>query len=182
MNPDPTRDEPASPVRAWLPHPVLSLLLAASWLLLIGRADGPDLFWAALIALLVPRLLRGFLPPRGRVRPRPALRLLLRVLGDIVVANLVVARLVLGPVSRLRPAWVRVPLATSHHRVVALLAMIITSTPGTVSCVVDEARGEILVHALDCDDAQAMAAEIKQRYEAALMDVFGLAAGAGVRA
>ena len=81
--------------------------------------------------------------------------------------------------SRLRPAWVRVPLATSHHRVVAVLAMIITSTPGTVSCVVDQERREILVHALDCDDAPAMAAEIKRRYEAALMDVFGLAPDTG---
>jgi multisubunit Na+/H+ antiporter MnhE subunit len=32
-----------------------------------------------------------------------------------------------------------------------LLATIITTTPGTVSCIVDEERRLIWVHALDCD-------------------------------
>ena len=38
---------------------------------------------------------------------------------------------------------------------------------------IDEARREILVHALDCRDAPAMAADIKARYEAALLEIFG---------
>lgn len=164
-----------------VPHPVLSLLLAVSWLLLMQSIAGPDIFWAVLIGLVIPWLLGDLLPPRSRVRALPALRLTMRVLWDIVVANLVVVRLVLGPASRLRPAWVRVPLATDHHRAVALLATIITTTPGTVSCVIDENRREILVHALDCADADAMASDIKERYEVLLMDIFGLESGLGGR-
>jgi multicomponent K+:H+ antiporter subunit E len=41
-----------------------------------------------------------------------------------------------------------------------------------VSCVVDEARGEILVHALDCDDPASAAEQMKQRYERLLMEIF----------
>lgn len=98
----------------WLSHPVVSLLIAATWLLLQQSLAVPQLIAATVLALLLPRLLHGFL----------------------------------GTAIRLR-------------------------APGTVSCVVDEARGEILVHALDCADAAGMAAQIKQRYEAPLMEIFG---------
>lgn len=182
MSARPSTARAMSSLARWLPHPVLSLLLAASWLLLLESLKGSDIFWALLIGLIVPRLLGAFLPPRSDVRALSAVRLLLRVLWDIVVANLAVARLVLGPIARIRPAWVRVPLATEHPRVVALLATIITTTPGTVSCVIDEARHEILVHALDCADADAMASDIKQRYEAPLMDIFRVQAASDSRA
>ncbi|MDP1535369.1 MAG: Na+/H+ antiporter subunit E, partial [Rubrivivax sp.] len=72
-----------------------------------------------------------------------------------------------------QPAWVQVPLALRHPTAITLLATIITTTPGTVSCVVDDERHLILVHALDCDDPAALAAQIKQRYEEPLMEILG---------
>jgi multicomponent K+:H+ antiporter subunit E len=68
---------------------------------------------------------------------------------------------------------VPITLALTHPTAITLLATIITTTPGTVSCIVDEERRLILVHALDCDDPAAMAREIKQRYEAPLGEIFG---------
>jgi multicomponent K+:H+ antiporter subunit E len=121
------------------------------------------------LGLVVPRLVAGFLGPANRVhRPLRALRFAGIVLWDIVVSNLTVARIVLDPRSRPQPAWVKVPLDTQHPLVITLLATIITTTPGTVSCVVDEAGGFILVHALDCDDVDAAARGMKDRYEAPL--------------
>lgn len=38
------------------------------------------------------------------------------------------------------------PLETEHEQVNSLLAMIITTTPGTVSAGIDQERGDILVH------------------------------------
>jgi multicomponent K+:H+ antiporter subunit E len=99
-------------------------------------------------------------------------RLFVVVLWDIVVSNLTVARIVLNPASDPQPAWVPVPLDGTHPNVATLLATIITMTPGTVSCVVDESEHHILVHALDCDDPPALAAQIKQRYEAPLRRIF----------
>lgn len=166
------RPRTASP--GWLAHPVLSLLLAAAWLLLQQSLALPQLITAAVLGLGLPRLLHGFLgagaPPR---RLGLALRFAGIVLWDIVVSNLVVARIVLSPRSNPRPAWVRVPLEIRDPNAVVLLATIITTTPGTVSCVVDDERHEIVVHALDCDDAPAMAAQIKQRYEAPLKEILG---------
>ena len=50
---------------------------------------------------------------------------------------------------------------------------IVTMTPGTLSCEVDDASPTLLVHALDGRaGAEAIAADIRQRYEAPLMEIF----------
>lgn len=158
----------------WLDHPALSVLLAVVWLLLQGSAGLPQLLSALVFALLLPRLLRGLLGPAARLRrPGLALRLTMVVLWDIVVSNLSVAKLVLSPSADPRPAWVPVPLELRHPGAITLLASIITMTPGTVSCVVDENARQILVHALDCEDGAALVAQIKARYEQPLLEIFG---------
>ena len=157
----------------WLAHPVLSLVLAALWLLMQQSLAPAHLLSAAVLALVVPRLVHGFLGPASRVHSVPAAaRLMGVVLWDIVVSNVAVARIVLNPAARPQPGWVRVPLDTRHATAVTLFASIITMTPGTVSCVVDDEHWEILVHALDCDDPQAMAQQMKQRYESPLREIF----------
>lgn len=163
---------PIQPLVSWLGHPLLSLLLGASWLVLSRSLAPVHLLSALLIALIVPRLLHPFLGQAGRLNWWAALRLTLVVLKDIVMSNIAVARLVLGPIRCMSPAWLPVPLASDHAMVNALFASIITTTPGTVSCVVDESRREILVHALNCDDAQAMIDDMKTRYEKPLLEIF----------
>ena len=173
------KNEPQA--RGGWPHPVLSALLAAAWLLLQQSVALPQLIAAGVIGWAVPRLVRGFVRPAQPRRPwrvalrtaGVALRLIAIVLCDIVTSNLTVARIVLSPGSRPQPAWVRVPLELDDPLAITLLAAIITTTPGTVSCVVDEAGREIVVHALDCADAAAMAVQIKARYERPLKEILG---------
>lgn len=158
----------------WLAQPALSVLVAAAWLLLQQSLAPPQLITAAILGLAVPWLLRSFLPPGGRVRRWPvALGLLWVVLWDIVVSNLVVARIVLTPGSNPRPAWVPVDHELESPVAVTLLAAIITTTPGTVSCIVDEANRRIIVHALDCQDPAGLAAQIRRRYERPLKEILG---------
>jgi multicomponent K+:H+ antiporter subunit E len=164
----------ATGARRWLTHPVLSLLLAAIWLLLQQSLAPAQILTAVVLGLVVPRVVHGFLGPPTRPHgPLFTLRFMAIVLWDILVSNLTVARIVLDPSSRPQPAWVPVALEIQHPLGVTLLATIITTTPGTVSCVVDEESGTILVHALDCDDPAGMAAQIKMRYEAPLRHIFG---------
>jgi multicomponent K+:H+ antiporter subunit E len=169
----PTTDRLPARKAGWFDHPVLSVLLGASWLALSHSLELVHLLSALLIGLILPRLLHLFLTPAASIHWMAALRLTAVVLKDIVLSNITVARLVLGPMSTPQPAWLPVPLATDHPRVNALFATIITTTPGTVSCVINEQRHEILVHALNCDDAQAMIDDMKNRYEAPLMQIFG---------
>jgi multicomponent K+:H+ antiporter subunit E len=166
---------PQVPIEApakWWPHPVVSALVGGSWLLL-SQSLAP-VHWLSAIALgfVIPRLVQPFLLRIGTVRWWPALRLTGVVLKDIVVSNVVVARWVLGPMDRLQPAWLEVPLACDHPYVNGLFAAIITTTPGTVTCVIDESRQRLLVHSLNCDDPAGSVQDMKNRYEAALMEVF----------
>lgn len=161
--------------RRWLAHPWLTGAILASWLLLQGSLDPAHWLWGLVLGLVLPWLAHDFIdaPPT----PVRALRTLLRLAGvvlwDIVKANLTVARIVLDPRRQPQPAWVRIDHALQDPRGIVLLAAIITMTPGTVSCVVDEERGSILVHALDAPDPQAVAAEIRERYEQPLKEIFG---------
>lgn len=172
MTPPPKTTRPAAPKATWLAHPVLSVLLGASWLALSQSVEPVHLLSALLIGLVIPRLVHPFLAPADRIDWWAAVQLTGVVLKDIVLSNITVAKIVLGPMDKPEPAWLPVPLATNHARINALFASIITTTPGTVSCVVDEERHEILVHALHCEDAQAMIDDMKNRYETPLMQIF----------
>ena len=164
---------PVSATRRWLAHPFMSVIIGASWLLLQQSFAVPQVITAAVLALLLPRLLASFLGPQVKISSwLAAVRFSGIVLWDIVMSNITVAKIVLNPAREPQPAWVPVPLDIRHPNGIALLATIITTTPGTVSCVIDEAGHEILVHALDCSDAAAMAQDMKDRYERPLMEIF----------
>ena len=56
------------PAAGWFAHPVLSLMVAAAWLLLRESAGPADLLWAAIFGLGIPRLLHRFLGTPSRPR------------------------------------------------------------------------------------------------------------------
>jgi multicomponent K+:H+ antiporter subunit E len=156
-----------------LPHPRLSALLALTWLALNNTLDPAHVLLAAGIALVMPLLTGRFLPDLPRLRaPGTVLRLLLVVLGDILVANLEVARRILGRESALRPAFVQVPLDLRDPLGIATLAAIVTLTPGTLSADLTDGGARLIVHALHVEDAARLVATIKQRYEAPLRAIF----------
>ena len=161
-------------MKRWLPHPVVSCLVLTVWLGLHSSLAPIHIAGGVLLAGLVPPLLHRSLDGAGRARrPGVAIRLAGVVLWDIVTANVAVARRVLGPMSRLRPGFIEVPLDLAHPDAVALLASIIAITPGTVVADIDEARSRILVHVLDLADPTALVSEIKRRYERPLKEIFG---------
>jgi len=88
------------------------------------------------------------------------------------VANLVVARLILGPVRRLRPAFIRLPLDLNNEFAIVLFTHSLSLTPGTVSADLSADRRFLLIHALDVEDEAQLVARIKQRYEAPLKEIF----------
>jgi len=153
-------------------HPLGSLVVLVTWLLLNASVSVGHLLFGALLGLLVPALL-GRLWPEGIVVRRPllALRLLAILLGDIVIANLQVARRILGPEAALQSRFVWVPLELRNRYAISTLAAMVTLTPGTVSADVTADHRWLLVHSLDAPDEQALVASIKQRYEAPLAEI-----------
>jgi len=167
----------ASFLRRWFPHPLVSVIVGVSWALLNHSLDAGTLITAFVLAVLIPRMVFRFIDYTPNIHWLPAIRLFFVVIWDIIIANIKVAILVLGPTKNLHPKWFRVPLDTEHEEVNALLAMIITTTPGTVSAGIDQDRGDILVHALSTDDEAAEIEVIKQRYERPLIEIFSAQTG-----
>lgn len=161
----------------WLPHPFVSVIVALSWIMLAHSLDPATLLMALLLGITIPRLVKPFIGNTPNIHWILAIKLFFVVLWDIIVCNIKVAKQVLGPTHKLHPKWFRVPLETQHEQVNVLLALIITTTPGTVTAGIDHDRGDILVHALSTDNAEIDIIEIKNRYEKALIEIFDVGLG-----
>lgn len=160
-------------MRRWLPHPILTPCLALLWLLLVNSVAPGQIVLGLMLGWSIPFFTSRFWPERVRIhKPLTLLRFVGVVLLDIVIANLVVARLILGKPQSLRPAFVAVPLDLRTDLAISLLASTITLTPGTLSALLSADRKTLLVHALDVADSAALVASIKQRYEQPLKEVF----------
>ncbi len=159
--------------RRWLPHPVTSAVLFVVWLLLNHTLSAGHVVLGTALAVLIPLFTRRFFPePVYLTRIGTILRFLMVVLWDIVLASFTVARLSLGPISKLRPRFVRIPVALADDFALTALTSTISLTPGTVSAEIAPDRGHILIHALDVDDEAALVRTIKERYEAPIKAIF----------
>jgi multicomponent K+:H+ antiporter subunit E len=141
--------------------------------MLAGSLSLGQVLLGALLAVVIP----WFTPRRraGRLRRRGLLavpRLAAVVLGDIVVANVDVARRIFGPEAAIRSAWVDVPVALRDPRGLWMLASIVSMTPGTLTAALGADGATLRVHALHLDGEAALVAEIKSRYEAPLKELF----------
>ncbi|WP_456377972.1 Na+/H+ antiporter subunit E [Thiolapillus sp.] len=155
------------------PHPILTLALWGVWLLLNNTVGAGHIVLGLLLAILIPFLTSGFWPEKNRIQaPFTLLKYLGVVLWDILVANMAVAKLILGRNRDLRPGFFYVDLDIQTPIGISLLANTISLTPGTVSCDLTEDRSRLLVHALHIEDIPAAVKEIKERYEAPLKKIF----------
>ncbi|MGD9616607.1 MAG: Na+/H+ antiporter subunit E [Alphaproteobacteria bacterium] len=156
------------------PHPHLSVLLAAVWVLLINDLSVGTLLFGAAVGILIPLTTSVYWPRRRRIgAPLTVIEYALIVLWDIVVANIQVAYLILfRRGDRLRSRFITVPLDARTPEAVAVLAGTITMTPGTVSADLSADGRALLVHCLETDDPDGTVADIKHRYERRLLRVF----------
>ncbi len=155
-----------------LPHPLLSAILLLIWLLLVNELSVGHLLLGALLGWAVPLYTARFWPDQVRIRrPLLLLRFIGVVLFDIIVANVLVARLILGPRERLRPAFVVMPLALRSEVAISLLANTISLTPGTVSAYLSADRRCLVIHSLHTTAPDELVATIRQRYETPLKEI-----------
>jgi multicomponent K+:H+ antiporter subunit E len=156
-----------------LPQPLVSLLLLVVWLLLNNTLHPAHLLLGAALAVGIPLFSSRLTVSTPRLHNGLlAMRLGAVVLYDIIKSNLDVARLILGRESNIRPAFVWLPLDLNDDHAKAVLAGIITMTPGTLSSDFSEDGRWLLIHALNVPDQDALIADIKSRYEAPLKEIF----------
>jgi multicomponent K+:H+ antiporter subunit E len=161
--------------RRLLPHPFLSLLLVVCWLWLNNTLAMGHVVLGVVLGIGIPYVTRRFwAEPLMVRRPLRVLEYVALVTWDIVIANLQVAAIILGPRSWLRPAFIRVPLDLRTDFAATVLASTVTLTPGTVSVEVEDdgtGRRSLVVHALRCLDDDDLVRTIKQRYERRLKEI-----------
>jgi multicomponent Na+:H+ antiporter subunit E len=92
---------------------------------------------------------------------------------DLVASSLAVARIVLTPRRRNRPAIVAVSVDARTEWGVALFAYLVSLTPGSTCLHVADDRRTIYVHFLDAPDAEARAAATKALYERRILQLEG---------
>lgn len=156
------------------PHPVLSLLLALTWLLLVGHMKLGSLVMAAILAIVIPQITHAYWPAAPRVKSLPRLAAyVLLVVWDVILANIAVAKIVLFmPRDRIQSRFIAVPVTLKSPEAIALLAGTITMTPGTVTADMNGDATVLLIHSLHAPDPDAIRDEILTRYESRLKRIF----------
>jgi len=158
----------------WFAFPILTVCLALMWLLLAGSLAPGSILMAVAMALVATRLFTVLRPEPPRFRLTGAIpRLAGIVLHDIIRSNIAVARIIIsGRTDRGMSGFLRIPIDMRNRHGLALLAVIVTATPGTLWVQFDSARGSLLLHVLDLVDEEQWIRLIKDRYERLLMEIF----------
>jgi multicomponent K+:H+ antiporter subunit E len=161
-------------LRVLFPSLKVSVLLALFWLVLGNEMSAGQIVLAVLLGLVMPLLTLRFRAVRPPVRRLGVAAALAGVfLYDLVVANLAVARAVLGTMSRVRPQLVHVPLDMTDPAAIALLGGLVSLTPGTMLIDIDLCAGVLTIHVLLASDDASLTRNIKTRYESRIKEIFG---------
>lgn len=155
--------------------PVLVLALTVLWLLLNQTVSPGHLLLGASLGVVIAWGGSTLRPVQARLRRLDvAAVLVLVVLRDIVRSNIAVARIVLSPgrSRQLHSGFLDLPLDLRDPHGLATLAMILTSTPGTVWVGLSPDGRLLRLHVLDLVDEAHWIELIKQRYERRLMKIF----------
>lgn len=160
-------------MRRLLPYPLLAASLTVMWLLLSGFTRG-QLVIAVVVSVAATHALRPLGVTSPKIRRWSAIpQLLVVALGDIIASNVAVVRiLVFGGRGRRRPGFVRMNLKLRDPTGLAILAVLVTSTPGTAWIDYSSTHGELLIHVFDLKDEDNWPEFIANRYERLLMEIF----------
>lgn len=159
-------------MRRVFPYPLLWVSLLAMWLALNSSIAPGQVLLGALIATFASLAVRRLEPPKPRLRRIDVLfQLLGLVVIDVIRSNISVMGLVLSG----RPArshFITIPLELKEPNGLAVLACIITATPGSAWLHYDQVRSQVTLHILDTEDEAAWNAAFKRNYEQRLMEIF----------
>lgn len=152
-------------------RPLVWFGLLAAWLLLNGSISPGQIILGAVVATIACWMTMPLVPPKSQVSNLATIAaLILAVVADVVKSNIAVLRLVLSGRTA-RSAFVDIPLELTDENGLAILACIVTATPGSAWIQHNSARNVVTIHVLDTEDPDAWAAEFKQTYEQRLVEI-----------
>jgi len=161
-------------LRRVIPFPLLFLALLTMWLLLQQSLSPGQLILGSLAALGGSWAMVALAPTPSRVRWSSAIpKLAGRVFVDVFRSNLAVGTIILGGSERRTHAgFMTMQLDLRNEFGLAILAIVLTCTPGTQWVHYNPVTGTLLLHVLDLVDEAEWVRLIKTRYETLLMEIF----------
>jgi multicomponent K+:H+ antiporter subunit E len=162
-------------MRRLVRYPLLTLGLFSMWLVLNDSLQTADVLFGFLLALLGGAVYARLEPSPGKVGRFvvPGAMLVWLVGIDIVRSNIAVLRIALRLSGRGRVAgFLSIPLDLRDPRGLAVLACIVTATPGTSWAHYEALANVLTLHVLDLVDEEAWVRQFKERYERRLMEIF----------
>ncbi|MBB6485806.1 Na+/H+ antiporter subunit E [Rhizobium lusitanum] len=156
-----------------LPYPLLTLALILIWLLLNGFTLG-HLLLGIVVAVFASWAMASLRPEKPKLRKWYLLpKLFFRVVFDVLKSNVQVAWIILRGGSRnATPGFVTLELRVRDQISLALLAVILTSTPGSAWLEYDSNDNTVLLHVLDLENEAQWRETVANRYESLLMEIF----------
>ncbi len=155
-------------------RPLVAIASALVFVFLLNSITLGGVVLGVIIGLVVAHLSDRYWPGKPRLKnPLAIVAYLGIVLKDIAVSSIDVAKLVLfHRGGDLQSRFITIPLDLRSPEAIAALAGTITLTPGTLSADVSADGRALLIHCLNVDDPDAAVADIKNRYERRLKEIF----------
>jgi multicomponent Na+:H+ antiporter subunit E len=152
---------------------LVNVLLALAWTAVTGSFTMLNIafgFVLGAVALYIIREQVGSLGYFVRVRRIASLAVLF--VYELVLSTIRVAITVLSPRMDIKPGIFVYPLKVDRDIEIALLANLITLTPGTLSVDVSQDRRFLYIHSLDCSDPDGLRRDIAQGFERKILEAF----------
>ncbi len=141
---------------------LLNLLLALTWMALLGEFSPANFVAGFLISYLLLRLVQQ--PENSTRYFRKAgilLRFIIFYLKELILANFRVAVAVLSPQMNMTPAVIAVPLKASSELAITLLSNLITLTPGSLTLDLSSDQTVMYIHTMHAEDVDKVRTDIK---------------------
>ncbi|MEM6461284.1 MAG: Na+/H+ antiporter subunit E [Pseudomonadota bacterium] len=152
---------------------LMNVLLALIWVAVTGLFSVLNLVFGFFLAAAVLYLIREQVGSVGYFsRAGKFLSLFLLFLYELVMSAIRVAILVLSPQMKLAPGIFAYRLKVDRDYEIALLANMITLTPGTLSVDVSDDKKFLYVHAIDCSDPDATRKGIAEGFERKILEAY----------
>lgn len=143
------------------------------------------LIWVAMTGFSAANLLVGFLigflilqlAPAAVDRGHYARKVVAAVkfagffLKELCISTLRISYDVLTPTHYMRPAIIRIPLDAKTDAEIAMLAVVVTLTPGTMALDVSTDRQSLYIHAMYVPDPNALRITIKRGFERRILEL-----------
>ena len=160
-------------ISRFLPYPLLTLSLIVFWMTINAFSPGHLLLGTG-VALVASWAMASLRPPKPRIRNwHLVVKLIAIVFYDIIRSNIAVAVIIaFNRRRRTNAGFITIPLELRDPMGLAVLAIVLTATPGSAWLEYNSSQGTLLIHVLDEVSEAHWQNLIKSRYEKLLMEIF----------